>query len=72
MAHWSHVTATVWKFRLLVASEKVILRAETCATIMFLVWFWEKAISCDGYGASLRLSLEMSLEMATILQANCI
>lgn len=72
MAHCARFTATVWKFRRLVASEKVILRAETCATIMFPVWFWEKAISCDGYGAGLRLSLEMSLEMATILQANCI
>lgn len=55
-------------FWLLPASEKVMLRVESYATIMFLVWFWEKAISCDG----LRLILEMSLEMATISQANCI
>lgn len=33
---------------------------------MFLVWFWEKTVSCDGYGDGLRLILEMSLEMATI------
>lgn len=34
---------------MLVASVKVISRVETCAAIMFLLWFWEKAISCDGY-----------------------
>lgn len=42
--------ATDWIFWLLVATEKVILRVECYATVIFLVWFWEKAIRCDGYG----------------------
>lgn len=61
---------SVWRVWLLVAPEEVILRVEAHATVVFLVWFWEKAMSCDGYGDGLRLIREMSSGMATISPAN--